>query len=149
MNSLAARQLARVIIAMQPYVDDIVLVGGWVHAFYLAEANDVGAVVTEYIDVTVPRVLLTRDRLTLLELAAKAGFERDPISDMDDVAAWMVYRNADGFTVPIDFLAQGAPATTRRYCRTVWPQGAGVSRSANAVGFMAMDGSRPHSAPAA
>ena len=109
MSSIAAGQLARVIIAMQPYVDEIVFVGGWVHALYLAEANDRGAVATEDIDVTLPHVLLARDRPTLLELAADAGFDRDPISDMDGVAAWMVYRSADGLTVPIDFLTEGEP----------------------------------------
>lgn len=109
MSSIAAGQLARVIIAMQPYVEEIVFVGGWVHALYLAEANDRCAVATDDIDITLPRVLLTRDRATLLELAADAGFARDPISDMPDVAAWIVYRNADGLTVPIDFLTEGEP----------------------------------------
>lgn len=109
MSDLAVRQFARVIIALQPYVDDIVFVGGWVHALYLSEANDHGAVATEDIDVTLPRTLLTRDRPTLLELAREAGFERDPISDMEEVAAWMVYRNAEGLTVPIDFLTEGEP----------------------------------------
>ena len=94
---------------MQPYADDIVFVVGWVHALYLAVANDGGAVQTEDIDVTLPRVLPTGDRSTLLELAGDAGFLRDPISDMDDVAAWMVYRNADGLTIPIDFLTEGDP----------------------------------------
>jgi hypothetical protein len=108
-TTLAAQQFARVIIAMQPYVDDIVFVGGWVHALYLGEANDGGALQTEDIDVTLPPVLLTGDRATLLELAGEAGFVRDPISDMDDVAAWMVYRSADGLTIPIDFLTEGDP----------------------------------------
>ena len=107
--TLAAQQFARVIIAMQPYVEDIVFVGGWVHTLYLAEVNDGGAVQTEDIDVTLPHELLKGDRATLLDLASKAGFERDPISDMDDVAPWMVYRNADGFTIPIDFLTEGDP----------------------------------------
>ncbi len=109
MTTVAARQLARVIIAMQPYVEDIVFVGGWVHALHLAEANDGAAVQIEDIDVTLPRELLTGDRATLLDLAAEAGFVRDPISDMDDVAPWMVYRNADGLTIPIDFLTEGDP----------------------------------------
>lgn len=51
----------------------------------------------------------TRDRPTLLELAARAGFERDPISDMQGVASWMVYTNDQGDTVPIDFLTEGEP----------------------------------------
>jgi hypothetical protein len=108
-TTLAAQQFARVIIAMQPYVEDIVFVGGWVHALYLAEANEGGAVQTEDIDVTLPRELLSGDRAALLDLAGEAGFVRDPICDMDDVAAWMVYRNDDGLTIPIDFLTEGDP----------------------------------------
>lgn len=61
MTTLAAQQFARVVIAMQPYVEDIVFVGGWVHALYLAEANDGGAVQTEDIDVTLPHTLLRGD----------------------------------------------------------------------------------------
>jgi hypothetical protein len=108
-TSLAAQQFARVVIALQPYILDIVFVGGWVHVLYLAEANDSGAVQTEDVDVTLPRELLTRDRATLLELAGVAGFHRDPVSDMEGVPPWMVYRNADGLTIPIDFLTEGDP----------------------------------------
>lgn len=109
MTSRAAEQFARVIIEMEPYADEIVFVGGWVHALYLAEANESGAIGTEDIDITIPRELLTRDRPTLLELAARAGFERDPISDMEAVPSWMVYTNEQGDTVPIDFLTEGDP----------------------------------------
>jgi hypothetical protein len=109
LSSRAAEQFARVIIEMAPYADEIVFVGGWVHALYLAEANETGAVGTEDIDITIPRELLTRDRPTLLELAARAGFERDPISYMEGVASWMVYTNEQGDTVPIDFLTEGEP----------------------------------------
>jgi hypothetical protein len=108
-TTLAAQQFARVVIALQPYVEDLVFVGGWVHALYLAEANDGGAVQTEDIDVTLPAALRMGDRAPLLDLAGAAGFERDPISDMDDVATWMVYRSADGLTIPIDFLTEGDP----------------------------------------
>jgi len=110
MSALAAEQFARVIVEMAPYADEIVFVGGWVHALYLAEANEAGAIGTEDIDITIPRELLTRDRPTLLELAARAGFERDPISDMEGVAPWMVYTNDQGETVPIDFLTEGEPS---------------------------------------
>jgi hypothetical protein len=94
---------------MQPYSKDIVFVGGWVHALYLADAGEIGGIGTEDIDITIPHELLAGDRPTLLELAERAGFERDPISDMEGVAPWMVYTNADGDTVPIDFLTEGVP----------------------------------------
>lgn len=109
MTSHAAEQFAKVIIAMEPYTDEIVFIGGWVHALYLAEVNESDAVGTDDIDITIPRELLTHDRPTLLELVARAGFERDPISDMEGVAPWMVYTNDRGETVPIDFLTEGEP----------------------------------------
>lgn len=109
MKSQAAEQFARVIIEMSPYSEEIVFVGGWVHALYLAEANETGAVGTEDIDITIPHELLTHSRPTLLELAHRAGFERDPISEMDGVPPWMVYTNQNGETVPIDFLTEGVP----------------------------------------
>lgn len=108
MTGSAAERFARVIIEMAPYADEIVFVGGWVHALYLAEANETGAIHTDDVDITIPRELLANDRPTLLELAERAGFERDPISEMDEVPPWMVYRNALGETVPVDFLAEGA-----------------------------------------
>lgn len=92
---------------MAPYADEIVFVGGWVHALYLAEANETGAIHTDDVDITIPRELLANDRPTLLDLAERAGFERDPISDMEGVSPCMVYRNALGETVLIDFLTEG------------------------------------------
>jgi hypothetical protein len=109
MTTRAAEQFAKVVIAMEPYVNEIVFVGGWVHALYLAEANESGAVGTEDIDITLPRELLSDDRPTLLKLAADAGFERDPISEMEGVPQWLVYTNEDGDTIPIDFLTEGEP----------------------------------------
>lgn len=107
MSRDAAERFARVIIAMAPYADEIVFVGGWVHALYLAEANETGAVRTDDVDITIPPELLANDRPTLLELAETAGFERDPISDMEGVPPWMVYINDLGQTVPLDFLTEG------------------------------------------
>lgn len=107
MNGCAAERFARVIIEMAPYAGEIVFVGGWAHALYLAEANETGAIHTDDVDITIPRELLANDRPTLLELAERAGFARDPISQMDGVPPWMVYRNELGETVPIDFLTEG------------------------------------------
>ncbi len=107
MNGSAAERFARVIIEMAPYADEIVFVGGWVHALYLAEANETGAVVTDDVDITIPRELLANDRPTLLALAERAGFERDPISDMEGVAPRMVYTGEFGELIPIDFLTEG------------------------------------------
>lgn len=109
MRSRATEQFARLIVELQPYRDEIVFVGGWVHTLYLAEENETGGVGTEDIDITLPPELRAGDRPLLVELAIRAGFERDPISDMDGVATWMVYTSDAGDTVPIDFLTEGHP----------------------------------------
>ncbi len=114
MTSRAAEQFARVVVEMAPYAHDIVFVGGWVHALYLAEANETGAIRTDDVDITIPHVLLTADRPTLLELAERAGFERDPISDLEGATVMMAYTNAAGETVPIDFLTEGQPRESVR-----------------------------------
>lgn len=112
MNTRAAEQFAKVIVEMAPYAHEIVFVGGWVHALYLAEVNQGGAVGTDDVDITIPRELPAGDRPTLLELAERAGFTRDPISAMDGVASWMAYTNDQGETVPIDFLTEGDPRSS-------------------------------------
>lgn len=78
MSQLKAERevFARTLLALQPYAADVVLIGGWVHALYIAEANSaIRAVHTTDIDVTIPHVLLAGNRPTLLELAQQAGFE--------------------------------------------------------------------------
>ncbi len=105
----AAEQFARVVVEMAPYAHEIVFVGGWVHALYLAEANEARTIRTDDVDITIPPVLLTGDRPTLLELAERAGFERDPLSDLEGATVMMAYTNAMGDTVPIDFLTEGQP----------------------------------------
>lgn len=111
MTSVAEERVARLLLEFVPYLDDIVLVGGWVHALYLADLQERGGVFTEDIDITVPRELPCGSRPPLLALAERAGFERDPISEMEGGGIWMVSANADGMLVPIDFLTEGAPRT--------------------------------------
>ena len=51
----ASEVFARTIRALQPYTHDVVFIGGWVHALYLAEANSPDRPIrTEDIDVTIP-----------------------------------------------------------------------------------------------
>lgn len=107
--SRATAQFAQVVLTFEPYSRDVVFVGGWVHALYLAEVNETGAVRTDDVDISIPMRLLANDRPTLLELAAMAGFERDPLSDMEGVALLMAYTDDDGMTVPLDFLTEGDP----------------------------------------
>ncbi len=60
----------------EPYAREIVYIGGWVQALYLAEASSPERPVgTDDIDVTIPRRLLAQDRPALLQLAAEAGFD--------------------------------------------------------------------------
>lgn len=61
---------ARTVRALEPYAGEIVLIGGWVHALYIAEANTgTRAVYTSDIDLTVPPRLTTGNRPTLIELS--------------------------------------------------------------------------------
>lgn len=67
---------ARTVLALQPYAAEVVFIGGWVHALYLAEVSAADPPVwTEDIDVTLPHQLLTAGRPTLLDLVAAAGYE--------------------------------------------------------------------------
>ena len=109
MSKDAAAQFARIIIETEPYHNDIVFVGGWVHALYLAEANERGAIYTDDVDITVPATLTMNNPPALLELAERAGFERDPISEMKGTGIMMVFHGKSGATVPIDFLTEGSP----------------------------------------
>lgn len=63
--------------AMAPYVDEIVFIGGWVHALYLYELEGESAttVRTEDIDITLPSSLPSDFRPTLIELVREAGFD--------------------------------------------------------------------------
>lgn len=84
----SAREIfAQVLQALKPYAADIVVIGGWVHALYLANAAANGEeggrpVFTEDIDISVPRQLFLHGRQPLIDLVERIGFERDPISDM-------------------------------------------------------------------
>jgi len=109
MKNTAAEQFARFVIEIEPYANEVVFVGGWVHSLYLAEANEIGGVRTDDVDVTIPHVLLTANRPTLLQIAENAGFARDPISDLDGAGSMMVYTNENGDTIPVDFLTEGEP----------------------------------------
>jgi hypothetical protein len=73
---------ARTVRALEPYADDIVLVGGWVHALYLAEANSAArAIYTSDIDFTIPARLIGGDRPALVDLVTSAGYEIDHLDE--------------------------------------------------------------------
>lgn len=67
---------ARTVRALQPYATEVVFVGGWVHALYLAEAHsEERPIQTDDIDITIPHRLLAGDRPLLLDLVSAAGYE--------------------------------------------------------------------------
>jgi hypothetical protein len=67
---------ARTVRALQPYASEVVFIGGWVHALYLAEVNaGEQAIRTEDIDLTIPHRLLAAGRPALLNLVSSAGYE--------------------------------------------------------------------------
>ena len=68
----------RTLFALEPYLGDIVLVGGWVHELYLREGGfQQQPVRTDDIDFTLPETLDPAGRPFLLELTKRAGFEPD------------------------------------------------------------------------
>ena len=70
-----AEVFARTVISLDPYAEEIVYIGGWVHALYLAEANAAERpVYTTDIDVALPHRLRAGDRPALLELVEAAGY---------------------------------------------------------------------------
>lgn len=96
--------------ALGPYASDVVLIGGWVHALYLARASTRGepggiAVLTDDFDITIPRRLEANGRAQLVELVAEIGFERDPISDLDG-APLMLRQLIDKSLVDLDILTE-------------------------------------------
>ncbi len=96
---------------LEPYADDIVLVGGWVHALYLANAKSgERPILTDDIDVTVPPRLMAGDRATLVELTVQAGFERDPLSDLDGATTRLTRPSLGEAVVDLDILTEAATA---------------------------------------
>jgi hypothetical protein len=77
---------ARTVTALQPYANEVVFIGGWVHALFLAEANAQDLPVrTDDIDVTIPPRLLTGDRPALLNLVGAAGFQIQEIGEASGI----------------------------------------------------------------
>lgn len=72
--------LAVLLKSIEPYLSDIVLVGGWAHALHLREACPSSrAVHTTDVDITIPRRLPSYGRPELLRLVEDAGFEIEAV----------------------------------------------------------------------
>ena len=102
---------ARTMVALQPYAADVVVIGGWVHALYIAHSHASSeAVYTTDIDVTIPRVLVAGDRPALIELARRAGFNVD---DLDrargTVSLWQA--GEGGAIIDLDLLTDAPDPT--------------------------------------
>jgi len=107
-----AETFARTILALQPYTGELVFIGGWIHALYLAEANASDRPVrTEDIDVTLPHTLLADDRPTLLELAANARFEVQEFS-VGSGAFEIFQQEPDGTVIELDLLTEAPDPRT-------------------------------------
>jgi len=102
----ASEVFARTVVALQPYADEVVFIGGWVHALYLAEANASDRPVrTEDIDITLPHTLLSEDRPTLLQLAAAARYEVQEIGSESGILQ-IFQEDLDGRIVELDLLTE-------------------------------------------
>jgi hypothetical protein len=102
---------ARLIRNLEPYLGDIVLTGGWVHAIYLADANRGilrprdWPIYTDDIDFTVPPVLLSGDRPQLIDLVIASGFEAHDMGWMGEGELELIHQ-AGALTVDLDFLTR-------------------------------------------
>ncbi len=110
----AAEVFAKLLRSFEPYGPDIVLIGGWVHALYLAEANRAldatasgYAVQTYDIDFTLPAKLPPAGRRSLIELAEIAGFRPDlsTLFTDDDRCPDLYHPLLDG-VVDLDFMTR-------------------------------------------
>jgi hypothetical protein len=100
---------ARTVRALEPYAEDVVLIGGWVHALLLASVNDhVSAIYTDDIDITIPRRLIAAGRPTLVELATEAGFEIDPLSDIPGSPIRLIVQGPGGTVIDLDIMAEAS-----------------------------------------
>ena len=107
-----AEAFARTVLALQPYAGDVVFIGGWIHALYLAEANASDRPVrTEDIDVTLPHTLLAGDRPTLLELAVAARFEVQEFGAASGVFE-IFQQDRDGTVIELDLLTESPDPRT-------------------------------------
>ena len=95
---------ARTLLALQPYADEVVLIGGWVHALYLAESNHPAhPIYTTDIDFSIPHALVSGTRPALLDLVAQAGYETSILDSRTGVRElWQQVR--DGSIVDLDLL---------------------------------------------
>ena len=104
----AREAFARAVRALEPYAAEVVLIGGWVHALLLASASERShAVLTDDIDFTIPRKLLTAGRPTLVELATQAGFELDPLSELDGAPSRLTVDGPRDTVIDLDILTEG------------------------------------------
>jgi hypothetical protein len=108
----AAEVFARTVLAFHPYAEEVVFIGGWVHALYLAEANASDRPVrTEDIDITLPHALLAGNRPTLLELAAAARYELQEVGTGSGILE-IFQEDRDGRIIELDLLTESPDPRT-------------------------------------
>lgn len=95
---------ADLIRALEPYLNEIVFVGGWAHALYLLEAEGEGAktIGTYDIDITLPPALEASDRPPLIDLIRRAGFEVEAYDSASGLLE--IYRDS----IPLDLLTEAS-----------------------------------------
>ena len=83
MSPAGGAVFADLVRTLEPYLGEVVFIGGWVQALYVLEADGDGARVvrTADIDVTLADTLHSRDRPPLLGLLKKGGFHVTPFPD--------------------------------------------------------------------
>ncbi|MDH3208009.1 MAG: nucleotidyltransferase domain-containing protein [Gemmatimonadota bacterium] len=107
MTPVGSAVFADLLRAIEPYLDDVVFVGGWVHALYVLEAEGSGARVirTADIDVTLAPSLKAGDRPELIDLLKGGGFE---VESFDADSGFKISKDS----IDVDLLAD-APSPRR------------------------------------
>ena len=103
MTLLGSSVFAELVRSLEPYLDEIVFVGGWVQALYVLEAEGRGGRVlrTTDIDLTLAPSVDRGERQPFLDLLRDAGFR---VEAFDDQSGYEVSKDS----IEIDLLAEGS-----------------------------------------
>ena len=107
MRPVGSAVFADLLRTIEPYLGDVVFVGGWVHALYLFEAEGSTARVirTADIDVTLSATLEAGDRPALLDLLESGGFD---VQAFDKDSGFEISKDS----IDVDLMAE-APSPRR------------------------------------
>jgi hypothetical protein len=107
LRPVGASVFADLVRTIEPYLGDVVFVGGWVHALYVFEAEGRSARVirTADIDLTLSTTLEAGERPSLVELLEKGGFD---VQAFDEESGLEISKDS----IDVDLLAEAPSPRT-------------------------------------